>query len=266
MYLALYFPTHTGRSKYTCSTCTWPSYSHLHCLGVSASQTEYRGNAAVTAVSNDQAHSQSHVQLFRPKALPRIFQSVICKHMLLPRYIGLTPLYSKAFAFQLFLAKHKIVVIWYIAPLKGHHEAYIKCKAAELILLLEHLHLFLWWTWLCRLWICSCELFFITNMILIPPEGYKQLNLGGSARQRQPGRENTSLYYYRLYYWLMSKMLQIRKMQVCNLETWLTELFFQEETLNYPSLVYINACWFREKNTFDDKIMYFFSVRQTERD
>lgn len=40
----------------------------------------------------------------------------------------------------------------------------------------------------------------IIIIILIPLEGYKQLNLRSSAKQRQPGRENISLYYYYLHY------------------------------------------------------------------
>lgn len=52
------------------------------------------------------------------------------------KIIGLTPLYSWAFAFQLFLAVGKIVIIRYIIAIEGHHET--KFKADKLKLLLEH--------------------------------------------------------------------------------------------------------------------------------
>lgn len=100
-------------------------------------------------------------------------------------------------------------------------------------------------------------LIIITNMILISLEDYKQLNLRGSARQRQEGRDNISVYYYHLYYWLMSK----NKWESCKSAVWKPwaqscELF-QEETVNYPSLLRANACSFRQKEKLLMVKLYF---------
>lgn len=125
-----------------------------------------------------------------------------------------------------FSGSRQIVVIWYIAPVKGHHEANTKCNAAELILLLEHLRLpFGGFDYVDFEYIHAGCFIIIINMILILLAGNKQLNLRGSARRRQPGRDNMSLCCYHLYYWLMSKKLQMRKLQVCNLETSFAELW-----------------------------------------
>lgn len=103
-----------------------------------------------TAVSNDKAHSQSRV--IQVQSSPTDFP-INMKIPAFPRYLGLTPLHS-------FLWLRAKLWLSDIALPKGHCEAYTKCKAAKLILPLEHLHPLLRWFWLCRRWIHLCELLY----------------------------------------------------------------------------------------------------------
>lgn len=98
-------------------------------------------NATAIVASNDQTNSQNHAQFFRSKALLQWFW-LIWKHVFTKIYRYYTPM-EEVFTFLFFLAEGRIVVMWHIAPVEG-----TKCKAAELILLLECLHLFLHWIWL----------------------------------------------------------------------------------------------------------------------